>query len=356
VRSMVDDHSKAKFAVQGSDKRISSPYVECYYCHKQGHTANFCNKKLHRKIEKEIPSKYIETWKEIVERKRIPYGFVTIVAADNLKLLNWLKKYNNNRANRNPTVDKEIDELLMIADKKFMEDRMKKKENKKIDKVTSKIIETKIEKTLVNNMIPNVSKKIEKIIESKQADSITGKEVDQLIQQVKENATVGMQISKNIASNVIKETKKDARDEKYSKKSSEKETKKISTKKDLQVEGSTMDWEKKYKKYKPYLVGDCIYAEDGTFLDIINRNPIDLITFDNDDDWVEAEEEENQTKNKYVKKLNKYDYTHKNYMKKKNEEEKEPKRYLRPLHDYSENEYGISKQTIYNQFHRKDSN
>jgi len=163
----------------------------CYYCKKQGHFAYMCPKKLKTKIRNLVPKEYQKTWDDIVKRRRIPYGFVSVLPVD-FVLLTYIKRYNQTRALYNLKVDKEIESIMQYEDQNFIQEYknewVKKKktrenvaeaEEKERHQMMQKIAQKVEEKNLID-----ISKKINNVIEAKNTAQIPLHEAQKCVQQI----------------------------------------------------------------------------------------------------------------------------------------------------------------------------
>jgi hypothetical protein len=189
--SSTDVQKYAKYGHDGVAETDISLGSICYYCKKQGHYAYNCPKKLKVKIRNLIPEEYKKTWDQIVKRKRIPLGFVSVLPVD-FQLLTYIKRFNETRALYNAKVDKEIESIMTYEDQKFIGECKEKWVKKK--KTRASVVEAEeknrhqimqqIVKKVDEKNIMDISKKLNDVIEAKNNEKIPLEEAQLCVQQL----------------------------------------------------------------------------------------------------------------------------------------------------------------------------
>jgi len=195
--------------------------ITCYYCHKEGHYAKFCPKKITKRIQELLPEKFRKGWEKIKEIKRIPPGWCSALPKD-LKLYSLLKRYNATRILYNKKVDAELERLMDRVDKELLKELLTDKDMMKVeaDKIQAK--KEMIMERQRMNVLPEI-KKIDNIIKKegqKEIDSMTAKQAtltviedkierDKKLEKLLDNVIVA---PKNEASTAIKIERKDVKD------------------------------------------------------------------------------------------------------------------------------------------------
>lgn len=156
--------------------------VTCYYCHKQGHYAKYCPKKINKKIDNLMPADSKAIWEDCKRRKRVPYGFASSLPR-NLDLILLIQKYNRTRCGYNKRVESECERIIDRIDREFLQNALKKKDIVKIKK--EELLSQK-EKLIdrQENKIENEIKKMDKVIMAANMGEITQKEAKRATQQI----------------------------------------------------------------------------------------------------------------------------------------------------------------------------
>jgi hypothetical protein len=138
-----------------------------------------------------MPKEYEKTWEQIVKRRRIPEGFVSVLPVD-FVLLTYLKRFNQTRALYNSRVDKEIESIMQYEDKQFIgeckEKWIKKKKTRASvvqaeEKAKHQMIQKITEKVEQKNIL-DISKKVNDVIVAKNCEQIPLQEAKECIQQI----------------------------------------------------------------------------------------------------------------------------------------------------------------------------
>jgi hypothetical protein len=279
---------------------ISSGSI-CYYCKKQGHFAYMCPKKLKTKIRNLIPSQYRKTWDEIVRRRRIPLGFVSVLPID-FVLLTYIKRFNQTRALYNPKVDKEIESIMMYEDEKFIglcKEKWMKKEKTRASVVEAEeknkrhMIQQIVKKVEEKNII-DMSKKINDVIQAKNSEKIPIEEAQMCVQQIAKDKKEHDDALNKLLDNFFDTQKCEIKSiaKKSDTQNNQKRKNSIAKKSDREMKKkkNNKKWEE-YRIYKPYRIGNTLYANDGTFLDVL----------DSTDEEKEEQQKEDIAKKSHIK-------------------------------------------------------